>query len=141
MMIQDSFQCCLNVTAPTARHQGYAPALPFQQNAFRALEESKDNDNDVKTVAIQVAALMYQSQLTASTAANTSVQHEQQLAHLASQQNLMHENRHQLIDGLNAVAFNISNEGCGVGCYAARGNYGQGYSGRSQGCGCTGARS
>jgi hypothetical protein len=36
----------------------------------------------------------------------------------------MHENMHQLINGLNAVAFNISNEGGGVGCYAAQGNYG-----------------
>jgi hypothetical protein len=109
-MIQDSFQRCLNVTAPTVQHQGYAPALPFQQNAFGALEELEDDNNNVKTVAIQVAALTYKSHLTASTAANTSIRQEQQLAHLASQQNLMHGNMHQLINGLNAVAFNISNE-------------------------------
>jgi hypothetical protein len=74
-MIQNSFQRCLNATAPIAGHQGYAPALPFhfQQNTFGALEESEDNDNNVKTIATQVAALRYQSQLTASTAANTSV--------------------------------------------------------------------
>jgi hypothetical protein len=52
----------------------------------------------------------------------------------------MHENMHQLIDGLNAVAFNISGEGSGVGCYAPRGNYSRGYSGRSQGRGRTSAQ-
>jgi hypothetical protein len=39
-LIPESFQHCLNATAPTASHQRYAPALPFQQNAFKALEES-----------------------------------------------------------------------------------------------------
>jgi hypothetical protein len=86
------------------------------------LEESEDDDDSIETIATQVAALTYQSQLTASTAANTSVRQEQQLAHLASQQNLMHENMHQLIDWLNAAVFNISDEGRGVGCHAARGN-------------------
>jgi hypothetical protein len=136
-MIQDSFQWRLNATTPTASHQGYAPTLPFQQNAFNALGESEDDNNNVETVATQVATLTYQIQLTASTAANTSIRQEQQLAHLASQQSLMHENMHQLIDGLNAVAFNISNEGRGVRCYAPWGNYSRGYSDRSQGHGCT----
>jgi hypothetical protein len=88
------------------------------------LEQSEDNDDNVKTIATQVATLTYQSQLTASTAANTSILQEQQLAHLASQQNLIHGNMHLLINGLNTVAFNISNEGHGVGRYATRGNYG-----------------
>ncbi len=75
-MIQDLFQRCLNATAPTAGQQGYAPALPFQQNAFGSLEELEDDNNNVKTVATQVAALTYQSQLTASTAVNTSERQE-----------------------------------------------------------------
>jgi hypothetical protein len=77
MMIQYSFQWRLNATAPTAGYQGYVPALPFQQNAFSALRESEDDNNNVKTVATQVTVLMYQSQLTASTAANTSIRQEQ----------------------------------------------------------------
>ncbi len=69
---QDAFQRWLNATAPTAGHQGYAPALPFQQNGFGALA-SEDSDNDLaKTVATQMAALTYQSQCTATTAANLS---------------------------------------------------------------------
>jgi hypothetical protein len=116
------------------------PHSSFQQNTFSALGESEDDDNDVKTVATQVTTLTYQSQLTASTATNTSIRQEQQLAHLALQQSLMHENMHQLIDGLNAVEFNISDEGRGVERYAPWGNYSRGYSGRSQRCGCTSAR-
>jgi hypothetical protein len=33
-LIQEAFQCHLNATAPTAGHDRYAPAQPFQQNAF-----------------------------------------------------------------------------------------------------------
>ena len=56
-MIQEAFQRRLNATAPTAGHQGYNPALPFQQNAFGALS-ANDSDNDsARTVATQMAAL------------------------------------------------------------------------------------
>jgi hypothetical protein len=112
-LIQKSFQHSLNSTAHTAGHQGYAPALLFQKNAFRALVDSEDDNDDTKAMATQVAALMYQSQLTDSTAVKSSVCQEQQLVHLASQQNMMHENMHQIqiIAGLNAVAFNVSDEG------------------------------
>jgi hypothetical protein len=68
-MIQDAFQCWLNMTAPTAGHQGYAPALPFPQNTFGALAGKDSDDNLVDTVTMQMAALTYQSQLTATTAA------------------------------------------------------------------------
>jgi hypothetical protein len=71
-MIQDAFQHCLNATAPTAGHQEYAPALPFQQNAFSALANKDSDDDSAKTVTTQMAALTYQSQLTATTAANLS---------------------------------------------------------------------
>jgi hypothetical protein len=87
------------------------------------LASKADTDNDsVETVATQVAALTYQSQLTALTAADNSQCQELQLAHLASQQNMMHENMHQLIAGLNAVAFNMSDEGRGVGQFGGQGN-------------------
>jgi hypothetical protein len=75
MMIQEVFQQRLNVTAPTKGHHGHAPARPFQQNAFGALMEDADKDNKesiVESVANQVAALTYQSQLTVSTAATTT---------------------------------------------------------------------
>jgi hypothetical protein len=115
-LIQELFQCQLNAAAPTAGHHGYAPSLPHQQNAFGALATKANTNNDsMETVVTQVAALIYQSQLTALAAADNSQCQELQLAHLASQQNMMHENMHQLIAGLKAVAFNMSNEGRGVG--------------------------
>jgi hypothetical protein len=80
-MIQEAFQRRLNATAPTAGHQGYAPALPFQQNAFGALSANDSDDDSTETVATQMAALTYQSQLTATTAANSSQQMGQYLQH------------------------------------------------------------
>jgi hypothetical protein len=72
-LIQEAFQHRLNATAPTAGHQGYAPTVPFQQNAFGALAgNDSDEDDSTETVAAQMAALTYQSQLTATTAANSS---------------------------------------------------------------------
>jgi hypothetical protein len=47
----------------------------------------------------------------------------------------MHDNMHQLIAGLNAVAFNVSNNGRSVGRFGGQGNYGGGYGGRSRGRG------
>jgi hypothetical protein len=52
-LIQEVFQCCLNATAPTAGHHGYAPALPFQQNEFGAL--TADDDDDKELIAEGVA--------------------------------------------------------------------------------------
>jgi hypothetical protein len=49
-MIQEAFQQRLNVTAPTAGHQGYAPAMPHQQNTFRILGQNKSDDNLVETL-------------------------------------------------------------------------------------------
>lgn len=110
-MIHESFQRRLNATAPTAGGHGYAP--PYH-NAFGALDETSDNDDSVTTaVASQMAALTYQSQLTASTAATTTQGQEQQLAHLAAVQEATHATLHQIIDGLNAVAFNVSDGGVG----------------------------
>ena len=51
-LIQEAFQRRLNATAPTAGHQGYAPALPFQHNAFGALA-GNDLDEDDSTAAIR----------------------------------------------------------------------------------------
>jgi hypothetical protein len=50
-LIQESFQHQLNAMAPTAGHQGYALALPHQQN--------DTDDVSIKTVATQVAALAF----------------------------------------------------------------------------------
>jgi hypothetical protein len=51
----------------------------------------------------------------------------------------MHENMHQIIAGLNGVAFNVSDEGWGVGHFGGHGNYGGGFSGCSHGQGCPSA--
>jgi hypothetical protein len=67
-LIQEVFQRQLNATAPTAGYHGYAPAQPFQQNAFGILGNDADGDDDeesiTNTVATQVAVLTCQSQLT-----------------------------------------------------------------------------
>ncbi len=101
--------------APTAGHHGYAPTIPYQQNGFGILGKTTANSDDKSAdmVAMQVAALRYQSQLTASRVANLLQQAEQQFAHLASQQNLMHENMHQIIAQVKALSFDQSDAGHG----------------------------
>jgi hypothetical protein len=74
VLIQEALQHRLNATAPIAGYHGYAPAHPYQQNAFGILGKDND-DNEAKTVATQWVALMYQSQFMQSTAANTMAQH------------------------------------------------------------------
>jgi hypothetical protein len=134
-MIHEAFQRCLNATALTAGHHGFAPVPAYRQNAFRALATNETNEESInKSITTQVAAMTYQSQLMANTAANTSIRQEQQMAYLAAQQQLMHENMHQLIAGLNAVIFNQSNAGQGTGRFSAHG-YGGRYGGRARGCG------
>jgi hypothetical protein len=76
-MIQDAFQRQLNATAPTVGHQGYAPALPFQQNVYGALANDDSDDDSAETVPTQMAALTYQSQITANTATNLSQRMDQ----------------------------------------------------------------
>jgi hypothetical protein len=125
-LIQEAFQRRLNVKVPTTGHHGYAPTHPCQQNVFGILGEDNDDDED-NAVATQVAALMYQSQLMQSTAANTSQHQEQQMAQLSAVQDVTHATLHQLIDGMNALAFNASSAG--------HGQYvGRGYGGRRHGC-------
>jgi len=114
-LIQDAFQRRLNATAPTAGHQGYAPALPYQQNAFGALAgNDSDEDDSTETVATQMAALTYQSQLTATTAANSSQQMGQCMQTLANQQDLLHQNQHQMMEQMAALSFNQSDAGRGI---------------------------
>ncbi len=122
-LIQEAFQHHLNVTAPTAGGNHYAPTQPYNQNAFDILGETESNDKEsiANMVASQVAALTYQSQLTQSTATNTSQYHDMQLAQLAANQEAHHATMRQLIDGLNAVAFNISNAGRGIGRFGGGG--------------------
>ncbi len=131
-LIQEAFQRCRNATAPTAGHHSYAPAQLYQQNAFGILGKTKSDDEEsiANLVATQVAALTYQSQSMQSTAANTSQCHDMQLAQLATNQEVHHATMHQLIDSLNAFAFNISNAGRGIGCF---GGVGRGYAGHERG--------
>jgi hypothetical protein len=115
-LIQEAFQRRLNATAPTAGHHGYAPALPFQQNAFGALASNdSDEDDSTEMVATQMAALTYQSQLTATTAANSSQQMGQYMQTLAHQQDLLHQNQHQMMEQMAALSFNQSDAGRGIG--------------------------
>ena len=115
-LIQEAFQRRLNATAPTAGHQGYAPALPFQQNAFGVLANNdSDEDDSTETVATQMAALTYQIQLTATTAANSSQQMGQYMQALAHQQDLLHQNQHQMMEQMAALSFNQSDAGRGIG--------------------------
>ena len=74
------------------------PALPFQQNAFGALAAKDSDDDSAETVVTQMAALAYQSQLTATTAANLSQQMGQYLQTLAHQQDQLHQNQHQMME-------------------------------------------
>ena len=127
-MIQEAFQRRLNATAPTAGGYGYAPAY---QNMYGALGTESDDDDDstTPTVATQVATLMFHSQLMASTAATTMQRHEQQLAHLAVVQDATHATLQGIIEGLNAVAFNVSDGSWGTGrAYAGGRGYGRGRS-------------
>ncbi len=134
-MIQESFQRCLNTTAPTAGHHDYAPTIPFQQNAFGALAENDSNNQSVAaSIAMQVAALTHQSRIPSSTVAYTSQHHDQQMAHIASQQDLMHQNMHQIIATLNAIAFNTSEEGHGISHYAGGRGHGRARQARGRGC-------
>jgi hypothetical protein len=117
-LIQEAFQCCLNVTAPTAGYQGFVPAQPFQQNMFGILgkeDNEEDNISIANKLATQVVALTYQSQLTQSTTANTSQRQEQQMAQIAAVQGAMYKTLDHSIAGMNALAFNVSGTGCG--CY------------------------
>ncbi len=97
--------------APTAGHHGYAPAILFQQNAFGTLAADDDADNELiaEGVANQVAALRYQSQLRASTAATTNQCNTQQLLAIEANQQATHSTLHQIIAQLNTVTFNASN--------------------------------
>jgi hypothetical protein len=57
------------------------------------------------------------------------------MAHIAVQQDLMHQIMHQIIAALNAVTFNISNEGPGIGRYEGRQACGHGCPLRGKRCG------
>ncbi len=134
-MIQETFQQRLNATAPTTGHHGYAQAMPLQQNAFEIFGDMMADldDKSANMVATQVAALTYQSQFTTSIVANLLQWAKQQFAHLASQQNLMHENMHQIIVQVNSLSFNQSITGWGrLGSFNSGGR-GRGGSRRQQG--------
>jgi len=122
-------------------------------NAFGAFGPTAETSDDesMDTIATQMAAVMLQSQLTATTAANSSQRHEHGLQALAQQNQLLHANQHQILEQLAALSFNASNTGQGIcrgGCGGGRGTpppppyvpavpttYQQGYGGRGRGRG------
>lgn len=116
-IIQVAFEKRLNATAPTSGHHGYAtPLLYMLNNAFGALGPSTETEDDdsLDTIATQMAAVTLQSQLTATTAANSSQRHDQGMQALVQQQNLLHANQHQILELLAALSFNASNAGQGL---------------------------
>jgi hypothetical protein len=113
-IIQDAFQQRLNASAPTSGHQGYAPALPFQQNAFNALATNNSDKDTADTVPTQMAALTYQSQLTAATTANVS-QRMDHVQMLAQQQEQLQQTQHQIMEQLAALTLNHGEGGRRVG--------------------------
>jgi hypothetical protein len=84
--VQECYTRRLNTTSITTGAQGYV------QNAFAALAEESDDDNDdVQTVITQMAALTTQSQLMASTAAETSASVTAAINQLAANQQAMQQ--------------------------------------------------
>ena len=67
-----------------------------------------------KTVRTQMAALAYQSQLMATTTANSSQQMGHCIQTLAHQQDLLHQNQHQMMEQMAALSFNQSDAGRGI---------------------------
>ena len=93
-------------------------AIAYYQNAFGALTNDDVDDEDgeesiAESVKNQLAALTYQSQMTASTAANSTQHNAQQLANIEANQQATHSTLHQIIAQLNAVTFNASDAGRG----------------------------
>jgi hypothetical protein len=114
-IIQDAYQRRLNASAPTSGHQGYAPALPFQQNAFNALAADDSDKDTADTVPIQREAMTYQSQLMAATATNASQRMDQYVQTLMQQQEQLHQTQHQIMEQLAALTPNHGERGLGVG--------------------------
>ncbi len=82
--VQECYTRHLNTTNITAGLQGYV------QNAFAALGEESDKDDDnVQTVITQMAALTTQSQLTATTTAETQASVAAAINQLAANQQVM----------------------------------------------------
>ena len=84
--IQEAYTRRLNATSITTGAQGYV------QKAYTALEEEpEDKDDDVHMVIMQMAALTTQSQLTASTAAETNALVTAAINQLAANQQAMQQ--------------------------------------------------
>jgi hypothetical protein len=62
-----------------------------------------------------MAALTYQSQLTAATATNASQQMDQYVQMLMQQQEQLHQMQHQIMEQLTALSLNHGNGDRGVG--------------------------
>ncbi len=64
---------------------------------------------------MQMAALTYQSHLTAATAANSSQRMDQYVQALAQQQEQIHQTQYQIIEQLAALSINQGDAGRGIG--------------------------
>ncbi len=82
-----------------------------------------DNDNNdnfiAASIATQVAALNYQSQLTKLTVATTSECQQQQIAQITAVQGAINGTLHHIVVQLNALTFNTSN--VGRECFGGKG--------------------
>ena len=77
--------------------------------------EDEDYDDDdgliTATLSTQVAFRTYQSQLRQSSAATTCQCQDQLMAQIGAVQDATHKTLHQLINRMNALAFNVSDAG------------------------------
>ncbi len=76
---------CLNATSIMAKSQGY------NQNAFAVLQESDNDNNDVQSFVTQMAALTTQSNLSATTAAESTAAVMAAITQLAVNQQAMQQ--------------------------------------------------
>ncbi len=83
--VQECYTRCLNTANITAGLQGYV------QNAFAALGKESNNYNDVQMVITQMAVLPTQSQLTATTTAETQASVAAAIKQLATNQQVMQQ--------------------------------------------------
>jgi hypothetical protein len=87
----------------------------FKKNAFNVLATEDSDEDTADTVPTQMAALTYQSQLTAATAANASQRMDQYVQTLAQEQEQLQQSQHQIMEQLAALTLNHGEGGRGVG--------------------------
>jgi hypothetical protein len=89
------------------------PCPQSVQHGWKAADDS--NEDTAITVPTQMAALTYQSQLTAATATNASQRMDQYVQTLTQQQEQLHQMQHQIMEQLATLSLNHGNGDRGVG--------------------------